>query len=198
MQKVRDKVSQARADLPQDIEEPEVKEISFDEVPVLIISLAGNTGINKLKDIADDFKDEFESVSGVLDVKVIGGYTREIQIIANPVRMHAYNMTYDSLTQALSAANINIPGGSLDIGNRSYLVRIPNDYMTVEEIANTAISDYKGSPVRLKDIATVKDTHRKISSLSRMNQRESVTITIQKRSGSNIIKMSEEIKKNYC
>lgn len=194
LQKVRDKVSQAKTDLPSDIEDPEVKEISFDEVPVMIISLSGDYGLNKLKDVADELKDEIESISGVLGVNVIGGYTREIQIIANPARMNAYGLSYDTFNQTLAAANINIPGGSLDIGKRSYLVRIPNDYLTVKEIANTPITTYRGAPVRIKDIATVKDTHRKITSISRMNRRESVTITIQKRAGANIIKLSEEIK----
>ena len=195
LQQVRDKVGMARRDLPADIEEPQVQEISFDMFPIMTISLSGDYGLNRLKVIADNFKTEMESVSGVSSVTVIGGYTREIQIVVNPARLKAYNLSYDQFTTAVKAANINIPGGTLDIGSRSYLVRIPNEFASVEDIRNTVLTVSNGNPVLLKDVADVRDTNKKQTSMSRTGQKDSVTLTIQKRSGGNIIEIANGVKK---
>ncbi|MDR1323779.1 MAG: efflux RND transporter permease subunit, partial [Candidatus Margulisbacteria bacterium] len=195
LQKVRDKVAAARRDLPTDIEEPQVQEISFDNFPIMTISLFGDYGLNRLKKIADDFQSEFESVSGVSNVTIIGGYTREIQVVVNPARLKAYNFSYDQFSAAVKAANVNIPGGALDIGARSYLVRIPNEFASVEDIRNTVLGVFHGETILLKDVADVRDTNKKQTSLSRTDQKDSVTLTIQKRSGGNIIEIANNIKK---
>ncbi|GBR75839.1 multidrug efflux pump subunit AcrB [Candidatus Termititenax persephonae] len=195
LQKVRDKVASARNDLPADAEEPQVMEISFDNVPILVMSLSGDYGLNRLKQIADDFKMEFESVNGVSNVTVIGGYTREIQVVVNPARLKAYNFSYDQFSAAVKAANINIPGGALDIGSRSYLVRIPNEFTSVEDIRNTVLGTFNNETIRLKDVADVRDTNKKQTSLSRTDRIDSVTLTVQKRSGGNIIEIANNVKK---
>ncbi|MDR1453908.1 MAG: efflux RND transporter permease subunit [Candidatus Margulisbacteria bacterium] len=195
LQKVRDKVSAARPDLPADIETPQVQEISFDNFPILTISLFGDYGLNRLKKIADDFQSEFESVSGVSGVTVIGGYTREIQVVVDPARLKAYNFSYDQFSAAVKAANVNIPGGTLDIGARSYLLRIPNEFTSVEDIRSTVLGVFHGETVLLKDVADVRDTNKKQTSLSRTDQKDSVTLTVQKRSGGNIIEITNDIKK---
>ncbi|MDR2430766.1 MAG: efflux RND transporter permease subunit [Candidatus Margulisbacteria bacterium] len=195
LQKVRDKVAQARSELPADVEEPEVTEISFDDIPIMTISLSGDYGLNRLKKIADDLKDEFESVAGVSSVTVIGGYTREIQVVVNPARLKAYNFSYDQFSQAVKAANVNIPGGLLDIGSRSYLLRIPNEFNSVEDIRNVVLGTYNGRIILLKDVADVRDTNKKQTSLSRTDQKDSVTMTVQKRSGANIIGVAGAVKK---
>ncbi|MDR1997215.1 MAG: efflux RND transporter permease subunit [Candidatus Margulisbacteria bacterium] len=195
LQKVRDKVAAARGELPADVEEPEVSEISFDDFPIMTISLSGDYGLNRLKKIADNFKDEFESINGVTSVTVIGGYTREIQVVVNPARLKAYNFSYDQFSQAVKSANINIPGGLLDIGTRSYLLRIPNEFNSVEDIRNTVLGTFGGQTILLKDVADVRDTNRKQTSMSRTGQKDSVTLTVQKRSGANIINVANEVKK---
>ncbi|MDR2428710.1 MAG: efflux RND transporter permease subunit, partial [Candidatus Margulisbacteria bacterium] len=195
LQKVRDKVAMTRQELPTDVEEPQVQEVSFDNFPILTISLFGDYGLNRLKKIADDFQSEFESVNGVSGVTVIGGYTREIQVVVNPARLKAYNFSYDQFSAAVKAANVNIPGGALDIGARSYLLRIPNEFTSVEDIRNTVLGVFHGETILLKDVADVRDTNKKQTSLSRTDQKDSVTLTVKKRSGGNIIEVANNVKK---
>ncbi len=194
LQKVRDKVALAKADMPKDIEEPSVSEISFDDFPVMVVSLSGDYGLNKLKLIADDLKDEFESVPGVLGVNVIGGLEREIQVLVDPARLKAFNISFDQYNQALSLANINLPGGEINLDNISYLIRIPNDYKTVQEIRDTVLYSANGRNVYVKDVAEIKDTYKKITSKARTEGKEAITITVQKRSGANIITLADKIK----
>ncbi|MCC6550999.1 MAG: efflux RND transporter permease subunit, partial [Ignavibacteriaceae bacterium] len=80
LRKVREKVDKAKPKLPPDAEDPEVVEINFSEFPILVIDISGPIGLVKLKDIAEDLKDEFEKVDGVLEVKVSGGMEREVKV----------------------------------------------------------------------------------------------------------------------
>lgn len=69
LQKVKDRVDEAKKDLPTDLEEdPRVFEVNFSELPIVVFSLSGTCGIACLKDIADDLKDEIEAIQGVLEV----------------------------------------------------------------------------------------------------------------------------------
>ncbi len=195
LQKVRDKVSLARSDLPKDVEDPEVKEISFDDIPMMVISLAANYGLDRLKNIADDLKDEFETVPGVLAVNVVGGLEREIQVLPDEAKLRNFGLSLDQYTYVLNGANINVPGGTMDLGDMKYLIRIPSEFKTIKDIENTVLLSYQGKNIYVKDVAKVKDTYKKINSKSRINLKEAITISIQKRSGENIIKVSDGIKK---
>ena len=79
LQKVRDRVDEAKNELPADLEEdPSVFEVNFSELPIVVFSLSGTCGIVCLKEIADDLKDEIEAIQGVLEAEVTGGIEREI------------------------------------------------------------------------------------------------------------------------
>ena len=66
LQKVRDRVSRAEADLPLDAEDPQIEEISFSDIPVLQVHLSGSVGPVVLKRLAEDLQDRLESLPGVL------------------------------------------------------------------------------------------------------------------------------------
>ena len=80
-QKVKDAVDKAKADLPTDLpNEPEIQEINFADLPIMYVNIAGDYDLNKLKQYADDAKDQLESLKEVRKVDVIGALEREIQI----------------------------------------------------------------------------------------------------------------------
>lgn len=195
LQKVRDKVSAAKADLPKEAEDSDVKEISFDDIPIMVISLSGDYGLNRLKEVADNLKDEFETITGVLNVNIVGGLEREIQVLVNPAQLRAHGFSLDNYTQALSLANVSVPGGTIDLGDTTYLIRVPDDYKNVEEIKNTVIKSAAGKNVYVKDVANVIDTYKTITSKTRLNKKAAISISIQKRSGANVIEIIDKVKK---
>jgi CzcA family heavy metal efflux pump len=194
LQKVRDKVGIAKTKMPADIKEPVITEINFSELPMLYINVGGNAGLPKLKDIATKLSDKIEEIPGVLTAEVVGGVDREVKIDVNPDRLKYYNISFNDLTNSVSAENLNIPGGSVEIGKSSYLIRVPGEYKDPEKMGDIVIKSNTNQPIYVKDVAQVTYGFKDRSTYSRVNGKESVTIVIKKRSGANIIDIADKSK----
>jgi multidrug efflux pump len=193
-QKVRDKVDLAKPDLPKDAEEPMILEINISEFPILFVNVSGEAGLVKLKQIADELEDEIEQVKGVLDVNVVGGLKREIKIMIDSNRLDHYGLAFNDVITAIQTENVNIPGGSIQLGNVKYLVRIPGEFTSVPQIENIVVKSPKGQPVYMRDVARVVDGYQDRSTYARLDGQESVSISVQKRIGENIIELSDAVK----
>ncbi len=196
VQKVRDKVDQAKADLPADLpDDPVIKEVNFSDIPVIRVVLSGPFSLKRLKSFADDLKDRIEAIPGVLEARLTGGLQREIHVEFDLDRVAAYNVPFSSLIGAVQKGNVNMPGGSMDIGQGRYLVRVPEDFKHPAEIFSLVAFVQNGKPIYLRDVATIQDSHQDPLTRSRLNGRPSVTLAVLKRSGENIIRITDEVKK---
>ena len=194
LQDVKDKVDEAAGDLPGDLEDdPSVFEVNFSEMPIVVFSLSGTCGLPFLKDIADDLKDAIEGVAGVLEVDINGGLEREIRVEVFPEKLAYYGLSIGALEDIVRSENKNTSGGSIRLGNGRFQLRVPGEFVTPEEIYGLVVSNRDGSPVYLKDVARVVDSFKEESSRSRLNGRESVTLSVKKRSGENIISIAESV-----
>jgi multidrug efflux pump len=194
VRKVREKVDQARPDLPDDIEEPSVQEINFENIPIMLVSIVGNQSLVRLKKIAEDLQDKFEQIPGVLEVNISGGLEREVKVNLNARRLEYYNLGTKDVTDAIRNENITTPGGSIDGGNLKYSVRIPGEFQSVDEMNTIVVKQVNGQPVYLRDLADIEFGFKEQTSYSRLNSQPSVTLSILKRSGENIIKIAEAVK----
>lgn len=195
VQKVRDKVDQAKADLPPDLpDDPVIKEVNFSDIPVMRVVLSGPFSLKRLKTFADEIKDRIEAIPGVLEGRVTGGLEREIHVEFDLDRVAAYNVPFSSLISAVEKGNVNMPGGSMDIGQGRYLVRVPEDFKHPSEIFSLVAFVKNGKPIYLRDVATIQDSHKDPLTRSRLNGQPSVTIAVLKRSGENIIRVTDEVK----
>jgi len=192
--KVKDKVDEAKNDLPSDLEnDPSVFEVNISEMPIVIYSLAGTCGPRRLKKIADDLKDDIEAVPGVLEAEVTGGQEREIRIEVDTDKLAYYRIPITSLQQVVVSENQNTSGGAIILGDGRYQLKIPGEFETPEEILSLVIATHNGHPVYLKDVATVVDGIKEETSRSRLNGVDSVNISVKKRIGENIIFISDKI-----
>ena len=194
VRKVREKVDQAKADLPEDIEEPIIQEINFENIPIMLVSIVGQQSLVRLKDIAEDLQDKFEQINGVLDVKISGGLEREVKVNLNPNRLKYYNIGVEDIISAIQQENMTIPGGSVESGNLRYTVRIPGEFDSIDELKNVVVKTEKGFPIYINDLADVEFSYKDQVSYSRLDHQSSVTLSIQKRSGENIIRIADEVK----
>ena len=195
LQKVRDKVDQAKPDLPQDLpDEPTINEVNLSEMPILNVVLSGPFSLKRLKVFAEGLEDKIESIQGVLDAKIIGGLEREIHVEFDMDRVAFYNIPLSSLLGSVRNANVNTPGGSVEIGEAKYLVRVPEDFKHPDEINRIVVHVQDGKPVYLRDIATIRDHYKDPTSKSRFNGVQSVTIQVKKRAGENIIVINDAVK----
>ncbi|MFH0911362.1 MAG: efflux RND transporter permease subunit [Planctomycetota bacterium] len=188
LQRVKDKVDLAKADLPVDLDEdPSVQEVNTSEMPVLVLALSGPTGPQALRGLADDLKDEIEGVPGVLEVVVVGGLEREIHIEVSPGRMALYQVPFTALQAVVQNENANISGGTIRTSEGRFQLRLEGEFETAAQAEGIVVKvDEKGAPVYLRDIAKVVDGFKDTNSTSRLDGQDSVTLYVKKRAGENV------------
>ena len=195
LQKVRDKVDQAKQDLPTALpDDPVISELNFSDIPVLQVVISGPFSLKRLKVFAEDLQDSIESVPGVLKADIVGGLEREIHVEFDLDRVRAYNVPFSTLVSAVRDANVNMPGGSMDIGTGKYMVRVPEDYKHPAEIFSIVAFVRDGKPVYLRDVATIRDHYKDPQTISRLNGHPAVTLQVSKRSGENIVRVIDDVK----
>jgi len=193
-QKVRDRVDMAKVDFPEEAEEPVLQEINFSDFPIVQVNLAGEVGPAVLKGVAERLQDELEAVPGVLRANLIGGLDREVQVNVDPDRLQQYDLSLQDVVAAVANENVAIPGGDLDLGDQTFAVRVPGDVDNPRQVADFVVSARQGKPVFLRDLGTVRYGFKDRESYARINGKESVALTVQKRQGANIIEVVDAVK----
>jgi multidrug efflux pump subunit AcrB len=194
LQRVRDRVEIAKAELPLDVEEPLIQEINFAEFPIMTISISGDVSPYQFKEIADNLQDTLETVPGILRVKVLGALEPEIRLEFDPDRLAMYNLMIPEILALIPSENVNISAGGLDTEGTKFNVRIPAELVTAEEVDHLLLTVRNGKPIYLSDVATVTDAFKDRTSLSRLNEANNVTLSVQKRIGANVIHISDHIR----
>ncbi len=187
LQRVRDRVGRVRPTLPADAEDPSVREISFSDVPVVLITLAGPVGEAKLKELAEDLQDDLTRVPGVLEVELTGGTERQITVEVLPERLSYYGFSLDDVTSAIKNENVNIPGGNIETGRGNFLLRTPGEFDEAREVERVAVKRVGDRPVFVRDLARVVDGYEPRETYSRLRGEASVSLAIKKRAGANIL-----------
>nr|HQV32379.1 efflux RND transporter permease subunit [Calditrichia bacterium] len=155
VRKTREKVDQAKPDLPEDLEDPIISEINFENIPIMFVSIVGEQSLVRLKDIAEELEDRFEEIPGVLQVDISGGLEREVQVNAYPSRLQYYNVGINDITEAIQKENLTVPGGSTKSTNLTWTVRVPGEFDSVRDMENIVVKTFDGRPVYLRDLADV-------------------------------------------
>lgn len=194
LQRVRDKVDQAKGDLPDDLEnDPSILEINLSEFPILMVAISGEADETVLKKVGEELEDRIEELSGVLDVVLTGGRERQIRVEFDPDRLYAYRISLNEVIRAIQQENVNIPGGSIDIGQGKYLLRIPGEFTDPDEIDYLVLAERDGRMIYFKDVAQVVDAFEDRTSRARLNRVQSVSLAIKKRTGANIIEVADQV-----
>lgn len=194
LQRVRDRVSRAQSKIPEDAEDTTVQEISFSDMPIMLINIAGTADETVLKRLAEDLQSDLERIPGVLKVTLSGGRTREFQVQVDPKRLAHYDLGLSDVSEAIGNENVNIPGGEVTGRRANFLVRVPGEFTSASEIGNVAIQRRGDRPVFVRDVAEVVDTFAARTTYSRMNGQPSVALGLVKRSGANIVELAEKAK----
>jgi len=191
---LREKVSDAEADFIDEIENTQIKQRNFDDIPILILNIFGDYPMNQISSISEIVKDEIEALAGVNEVTTFGNIEREIKITVNPELLKLHHIPIQSIIQALQVNNFNMPGGNISLNGQDLLVRTIGKFNSIEAISNLIVFQFPDeSIVKLKDIATIKDAFEDQTSYSRYNQKNSITLLIRKNVGHNIVETSIQI-----
>ena len=191
---VREKIDLVKDHLPAEVQNPVIVKFDPALMPVMVIGVSSPRGVSELRQYADDnLKDRLARIPGVASVTVQGGQDRQIHVNIDRTRMEALGLSFDQVGMALRASNLNLPGGHLKSGQLDFLIRIPGEFKTVEQISGTIIGNQGGTPIYLRDIARVEDSFNESDTETKLNGERSVAMVVQKQSGSNTVQVSDKI-----
>lgn len=194
---VREKLDLVKRMLPDGVDNPMIFKFDPSMMPVMYLGVSSaDRGLDELRTLAEDkICQRLARINGVAVAGATGGLEREIQIRLDRNRMESAGLSLDQVKMGLMAANLDKPGGHLKIGATDYIVRTTGLYKTVAEINDTVVGNLRGVPVRLRDIAEVKDDYIERTANIRVNSKPGVLISIQKASSSNTVQVVQRIRK---
>ncbi|MDI6757125.1 MAG: efflux RND transporter permease subunit [Endomicrobiia bacterium] len=191
---VRARLEFAKRFMPSGAETPVLLKFDLSQMPVMFLTASADGSYGRLNEILnDDVAEPLKRVSGIGNVFVIGGETREIRVNVSRRRLEAYNVGIAQITQALSSHNLTIPAGDLNVGGQSFFLRLPAEYKNVREVGDTLIGNYHGRPIFLKDVADVSDSFAEPMMITRQEGKKSALMIIQKRAGANTVKVADGV-----
>jgi HAE1 family hydrophobic/amphiphilic exporter-1 len=193
---IREKLDLITAFMPSEVEKPMIFKMDPSMMPILEIGVSGEEDLAYLKDLVDNkIVDRLLRIEGVASVNTTGGLIREIQVLIDPNRLNAYGLSIDQITATLSTENINFSTGQVIDGNKEYLVRTIGQYDDVEDIKKVVIPLPRGGQIFLSELGEVKDTHKEVSQLTRLNGEPSIGIHVVKQSKTNTVQVANKVKK---
>jgi multidrug efflux pump len=194
-QKVKDAVDKAKPELPNDLPNPpQVIDINLSDLPILNVNLSGDFDLAKLKKYADAMKDKIEALPEINRVDEVGALDREIQINVDMYKMQAAQVTMGDIERAVASENLVVSGGTVTMGNKERSLSVSGQFTNMDQVNNLIIRSMGGATVYLKDIAAVKDTFADAKSYARLEGKNVISLNIVKRSGSNLIDASDNVR----
>jgi len=183
---VRDRLDRVVDELPDDATRPELRKFDVSNAPIVLLGLSSSLDPVELAQVLDDqVLYRLERIPGVAAVDVWGEYTREIRIELDIGKIKALRLPLEAVLTAIGEANVNVPAGNIDQGRYEVRIRTPGEFRGLDELAATVVAVREGGPVRLSDIAEVRDTHREMTRLVRIDGRRGVRLAIRKQSDAN-------------
>ncbi|NQZ26306.1 MAG: efflux RND transporter permease subunit [Colwellia sp.] len=207
---VRDRISRALNNLPEQADPPEVSKANDDENVIVWFVLQSETmSTLELTDYANRYiVDRFAVVDGVARVQVGGGRTYAMKIRLNRVSMAARNITVQDIEDTLRDENVELPAGRIESIDRDFSIRVERSYLTVQDFANMVISHSEGnsesssesnlvgkSVVRLGDVAEVFIGAQDDENMFRGNGKNMVGLGVIKQSKANTLDVVKSARK---
>ncbi len=198
-QEVRDRVNRILPLLPRTIDQPTVEKFDPDSAPVLTLALSAKKPIRDITEYADKkLRRQLESVSGVGQVVVVGGRSRQVNIALDADRLRAYNLTVNDVSSALQTQNAEIPGGRVEQGATAMTLRTRGRVGSVAEFGNIVVKERDGHAILLKDIARVEDDMAVADTKAALDGEPTVLLTVRRQSGTNTVQVVDSVRERLA
>jgi multidrug efflux pump subunit AcrB len=195
LRRVRERVDIAKQDLPEDANEPYVQELNFSRQPFLIVSVSNPAGLEVLTPTIDFLEEEIKRIPGVLDVNISGKLEKEMAIEVDPTKLNHYDLSIDDVIQTIRSENVTIPGGILKNASLNYSLSVSGEIKD-PEMFNQLVISVRGKQVPISEIGIARFQYKERSTYNRINGKPAVSLSITKRSGENLIRIAEDVKKH--
>ena len=193
---VQTKVSQAVERLPDDIDAPVVAKLETGSQAIMWLSLEGDRTDPQLATYARTvLKKRLETIDGVGEVQLGGVQERAIRVNVDLERAAALGVTAQDITTALASEHLQLPGGFLVGGQTEHLIKLDQEYHSVDEMQRLVIGHREGAVILLKDVAQVEDGGKDRRQAAYQTGNVSMGLGIVKISNANTVAIAREVKR---
>ena len=195
-QEVQQSINASGTYLPADLPVPPVySKTNPADAPILTLALTSDEiPLSQVEDLVDTrLAPKISQLPGIGLVSISGGQKPAVRIQANPTQLASYGMNLEDLHTALVAANVNEAKGNFDGSHQSYQIGANDQLLSSADYSALVIAYKNGAPIKLTDVATVKDDIENVRQAAWMNQTPAVILNIQRQPGANIIAVVNQI-----
>ena len=219
---VREQIDRLGDALPDDVERPVVLRLDPSDRPIMMVALR-QTGPRELTPVSERGPPQdalaprptleapqdlvalkrlgqevvsrrLEQLSDVARVRVTGGHEPEVDVRINMERMNAHSVSINQVRQSLQAANVALPGGVIRRGPFRYAVEVSGEFESIDDIAATVVARTGQTPLRLRDVATVREGVAERRGLVRLDGAETLLLLIERRPDANTVRAAERVR----
>ncbi|MCB1387809.1 MAG: efflux RND transporter permease subunit, partial [Rhodobacteraceae bacterium] len=191
---VRDRMSRAAANFPEGADNYTINEFNFSQFPIVIVAVSGDVPERTLMRAAADLERAIEGVDAVLSANVAGTRDEMVEVVIDPLRLEAYNVSALELINAVSMNNQLVAAGDIETESGRFSLSLPGSFEDVQDIYDLPIKVNGDRTVTLGDLATIHMTFQDRTGTARFNGDPTLALQVVKRKGFNLIDTVAEVR----
>lgn len=194
MADVRDAMNTAESQFPDGADKYSINEINFSEFPIIVVTLSGPLPERTLVRLARKMQDRLEAIDAVLNANLTGSRDEMLEVVIDPLKLEAYNVTAAELIGVVRNNNQLIAAGAVRTPTGAIAVKIPSSFDEVTDIYSLPVKVNGDSVVTLGDLAAIRLTFQDRAGTARFNGETTVALQVSKRKGFNLLDTSAAVR----
>ena len=200
MQDAQRYIDNIRKDLPADILSPVMSKVSPNDLPIMSLSATSNLPATVFyQKMTDNYLPRIQQLKGVAEITLLGGEEREIQVKVDQDKLKLYGISLFQVAEAINRSGIDLPAGKAQTDKESNSVRLTGKFSSVGDIMDVQVAmPFPGTPVYVRDLATVIDGVKEITSVSRYNGVNGIGLLLKKQGDANAVEVSKLVREELA
>jgi len=173
-----------------------LKQLAEEHPEVAALLPPADVNVDQMRRFAEDvIESRFERVDGVANSNVLGGLEDEMQVIVDPQKLAARQLTITDVRAVLRSQNDDVSAGDFWEGKRRWVVRTIGQFQSPEQVAAQLLTTRGGAPVYVRDVAVVQHDFKKPTGLVRRFGGSCIAINIERETGANVLDVMDQLRK---
>ncbi|MCX8029236.1 MAG: efflux RND transporter permease subunit [Brevinematales bacterium] len=183
--------------LPDGVGKPQIFKFDPSSLPILSIGITGIDDLSALKELVDNnISKRIYQVDGVASVSIEGGYDKKVFVELDSKRLNGFLLSPSDVVRAIAGENQNFPAGFVIDGYKKVNLRFSSEFNSIQDIENTIVANRGRYVVKIKDVANVSFKEDRVDApIVKINGQDGIVLSINKKSGSSTVVVSEAVKK---
>ncbi|MBN2453192.1 MAG: efflux RND transporter permease subunit [Candidatus Omnitrophica bacterium] len=196
---IRDRIELSKRflpDIPDEMDNPFIFKFNTAMVPVVFLGVTADQSYPDLYDLIDKrVGDPLRQIPGVGTVQLMGGLERQINVWIDRRKLEGYGFSILDIKNAIKRENVTQPVGNIKTGLTDYLLRLPGEFASPDDMDLVILGKRDDKLVYLKDVAKVEDSHREVTTVLRFDRKPALMMMVQKQTGTNTVEVAQLVKK---